>query len=58
MSALAHLYEINRYLTPAKPIIRLIYAYTKGGFFPDITGEKPFDFYQLPQNFAPFIPKS
>ncbi|MVM33102.1 siderophore-interacting protein [Spirosoma sp. HMF4905] len=50
ISALAHLYEINRHLTQPKPVISLIYGDTEADFFPDLTGEKPFNFYQLSQN--------
>lgn len=49
-SALAHLYEINRHLEPSKPVISLIYGDTTSDLFADLTGEKPFTFYQLSQN--------
>jgi NADPH-dependent ferric siderophore reductase len=55
MSALAHLYEINRHLPASKPVISLVYADQEVDFFPDLTGNKPFSFYQLPQNPASTI---
>ncbi len=55
ISALAHLYEINRHLTQPKPVISIIYGEEEADSFPDLTGEKPFTFYQLPQNPGSFV---
>ena len=50
VSALAHLYEINRNLPDSPKRIGFIYANDDADFFPDLTNTTPFDFHRLPQN--------
>ena len=50
LSALGHLYEINRNLLKGKRILSLIYNQDKADFFNDIDGKQPFNFYELPEN--------
>lgn len=50
LSALGHLYEIQRNLSDGKNKTGIIYSSGQGDFFPDIDGNKPFDFYELPVN--------
>lgn len=50
LSALAHLYEINRNLPAGKPRQGIIYAENQTDFFADINGQWPFALHVLPQN--------
>jgi NADPH-dependent ferric siderophore reductase len=50
LSALAHLYEIQRNLPREKHILSLVYNEDKTEFFKDIDGKQPFNFYELPEN--------
>lgn len=57
ISALAHLYELNRHLPPTKPVFSIVYADEEADYFPDLTGNAPFSFQQLPQNPATMLIK-
>jgi NADPH-dependent ferric siderophore reductase len=50
LSALAHLYQINRSLGGNKTVKSIIYHHNTGHLFADIDGTTPFTFTQLPQN--------
>ncbi|WP_147676847.1 SIP domain-containing protein [Algibacter pacificus] len=50
LSALSHLYIINRNLPKSKQVESLIYSQDSNDFFEDINGKKPFKFYQLEEN--------
>lgn len=50
LSALAHLYEINRNLSKTKTANGIMYSSDKRDLFPDIDGSEPFSFYELPPN--------
>lgn len=50
LSALAHLYEINRNLPAGKPRHGIIYSEKETDFFADIDGQWPFTLHVLPQN--------
>jgi NADPH-dependent ferric siderophore reductase len=50
LSALGHLYEIQRNLPNEKHILSIIYSQEKSDFFADIDSKQPFDFYELPEN--------
>jgi len=50
LSALAHLYKINRSLSPHKTIQGIFYSQDKKDLFPDLDGSKPFSFYEMPQD--------
>jgi len=50
LSALSHLYMINRNIGKDKQIISVIYNSNKSELFPDIDGHFPFHFYELPEN--------
>ncbi|HDZ05979.1 hypothetical protein LCGC14_0121760 [marine sediment metagenome] len=50
LSALSHLYIISRNLSDNKQIESIIYSENMDDFFLDITGAKPFDFYEMSQN--------
>lgn len=54
-SAFAHLYELNRHLPPGKPVFSLLYAEQEADYFPDLMGDAPFSFHQLPLNPAPAL---
>jgi NADPH-dependent ferric siderophore reductase len=46
-SALAHMYEVRRNLSKGKVIRSLIYDSKAENLFPDLDGNKPFDFYEI-----------
>lgn len=50
LSALSHLYMINRNIGVNKQVVSIIYNSNKSDFFPDVDGSFPFDFYELPEN--------
>lgn len=50
LSALSHLYMINRNIGKSKHVTSILYNQQKNEFFTDIDGSAPFDFYELPQN--------
>jgi NADPH-dependent ferric siderophore reductase len=50
LSALSHLYIINRSLTEEKQVESIVYTGCKEDFFADVEGKFPFDFYEFPQN--------
>ena len=50
LSALSHLYMINRNIGQNKQLASIIYSQEKSDFFPDTNGSSPFDFYTLPDN--------
>lgn len=50
LSALSHLYVINRNLPKDKKVFSMLYSQHKTELYPDIDGSTPFDFYELPQN--------
>lgn len=50
LSALSHLYIINRNLPKSKQVESLIYSQDSNNFFEDINGKKLFKFYQLEEN--------
>ncbi|WP_179320123.1 siderophore-interacting protein [Winogradskyella helgolandensis] len=49
LSALSHLYMINRNIGKDKQIVSVIYNSDKSDFFSDIDGRFPFNFYELPE---------
>lgn len=50
LSALAHVYAINRHLPAAKHRHGIVYAETEAEFFADIDGQWPFSLHVLPVN--------
>lgn len=50
LSALAHLYEINRHIPADKPRHGIIYAQNDSDLFADIDGQWPFTLHTLPAN--------
>ena len=50
LSALSHLYMINRHIGKDKQVIGIVYSEHKNEIFTDIDGNFPFDIYELPQN--------
>ena len=50
LSALSHLYIINRNLPESKQIKSLIYSQTNEDFFSDIDGNTPFHFHKMNEN--------
>ena len=50
LSALSHLYMINRNLTEDKQVSSLIYSENINDLYVDIDGKKPFDFYDIKPN--------
>jgi NADPH-dependent ferric siderophore reductase len=50
LSALAHLYMINRSLAKGKQVRGIVYSQRKEEFFADIDGSTPFLFYEMSQN--------
>ncbi len=50
LSALSHLYIINRDLPKDKKVESILYSEKLNELFEDINGTKPFDFYEMPQN--------
>ncbi|WP_276166689.1 siderophore-interacting protein [Zobellia alginiliquefaciens] len=50
LSALSHLYMINRHLSNAKQVESLIYTSDLSELFSDVDGTVPFDFYEMDQN--------
>ncbi|GAA4233196.1 hypothetical protein GCM10022291_09640 [Postechiella marina] len=50
LSALSHLYILNRNLPEAKQVESIIYTKNKNDLFEDVDGAKPFNFYSLEQN--------
>lgn len=50
LSALSHLYMINRNIGENKQVASVIYSEQKSELFPDIDGSIPFDFFEFPQN--------
>lgn len=50
LSALSHLYILNRNLPDAKEIQSIIYAKNVNDLFEDVNGSKPFNFYSLELN--------
>lgn len=50
LSALSHLYIINRHLPIEKQVESLLYSQNIEELYPDLNGEYPFDFYQMEQN--------
>ncbi|AZQ64502.1 siderophore-interacting protein [Flammeovirga pectinis] len=50
LSALSHLYMIQRELGPNKYVKGIIYSDNKDDFFPDVDNKTPFDFYEKSQN--------
>lgn len=50
LSALSHLYMINRNIGKDKQVASIIYSQQKSDLFADIDGSTPFDFYELDQN--------
>lgn len=50
LSALSHLYAINRNLPEEKQVESLIYSQNINELFADIDGSNPFTFYEMPQN--------
>lgn len=45
VSALAHLYEINRHIAPDKKVYGLIFSEVENDFYADFTGDKPFAYF-------------
>ncbi|AWV96753.1 siderophore-interacting protein [Arcticibacterium luteifluviistationis] len=50
LSALSHLYIINRSLSKPKQLESLIYTQNSDDLFEDVNGSKPFDFHSLKPN--------
>ena len=50
LSALSHLYMINRNIGKNKQVTSFIYNSNKSELFSDIDGRVPFNFYELPEN--------
>ncbi|SDL34798.1 siderophore-interacting protein [Kriegella aquimaris] len=50
LSALSHLYMINRNLAKDRKVESILYSQNKGELFPEIDGTTPFDFYEMPSN--------
>ncbi|CAM4321259.1 siderophore-interacting protein [Zobellia roscoffensis] len=50
LSALSHLYMINRHLPDAKQVESVIYTSDLSELFSDVDGTVPFDFYEMDQN--------
>lgn len=50
LSALSHLYIINRNLAKDKKVESILYSHNQNGFFADIDGSTPFHFYEMHQN--------
>lgn len=50
LSALSHLYIINRNLPANKQVEGILYSRHKSELFPDVDGKTPFNFYELPPN--------
>ncbi|SFB32790.1 SIP domain-containing protein [Algoriphagus aquimarinus] len=50
LSALSHLYMINRTIGKDKQVASIVYSPVKSEQFPDIDGSTPLDFYELPEN--------
>ncbi|WP_178985600.1 siderophore-interacting protein [Winogradskyella helgolandensis] len=50
LSALSHLYMINRNIGKDKQVTSFIYNSDKSEFFSDIDGRYPFNFHELPEN--------
>ena len=50
LSALSHLYIINRNLSDNKQIESIIYSENMDDFFPDVNGANPFDFNVMSEN--------
>lgn len=50
LSALSHLYIINRNLTKEKQVESIIYSENINDLFADVDGTNPFQFYQMQQN--------
>ncbi|MEO9894408.1 SIP domain-containing protein [Aurantibacter sp.] len=50
LSALSHLYILNRNLPENKQVNGIIYSSHTQDFFKDINGSNPFNFHNLPQN--------
>lgn len=50
LSALSHLYIIQRQLSEDKQIESVLYSQDKNELFSDIDGTRPFDFYEMSQN--------
>jgi len=50
LSALSHLYTINRYLSAEKQVESIIYNADTAELYSDVDDKKPFDFYSIDQN--------
>ena len=50
LSALSHLYIINRNLADNKQIKSVIYSQNSNDFFADVDGSNPFDFHVMSEN--------
>jgi NADPH-dependent ferric siderophore reductase len=50
LSALSHLYIINRYLKNDKQVESIVYNHHKSDLYKDIDGTTPLNFYEMPQN--------
>ncbi|MFD1552997.1 siderophore-interacting protein [Putridiphycobacter roseus] len=50
LSALSHLYILNRHLSKDKQTESIIYSQGKEDIFADVDGSKPFNYYELEQN--------
>ncbi len=50
LSALSHLYVINRHLSDNKQVAGVVYSQSSSDFFEDVNGKSPFNFYELQQN--------
>lgn len=55
LSALSHLYMINRNIGQNKQMASIIYSQDTSDFFFDTNGDSPFDFYNTPANPSPSI---
>lgn len=50
LSALSHLYMVNRNIGKNKQVASIVYSQQKSELFPDIDGSTPLNFYELRQN--------
>ncbi|MEQ8533675.1 MAG: siderophore-interacting protein [Imperialibacter sp.] len=55
LSALSHLYMINRSLTKQQQVAGIVYSQAVNELFPDVDGATPFTFYEMPPNPVPEI---
>ncbi|MEQ9378229.1 MAG: SIP domain-containing protein [Imperialibacter sp.] len=55
LSALSHLYMINRSFSKQQQVAGIAYSQDRSELFPDVDGATPFTFYEMPPNPVPEI---